>query len=284
MKMKVYHGNIGDSHNFVSKEYLELNGCGVSDYNSGDYTTIREQGRKDYQLIYLASGKMTSLVIDKTVELNAGDVLIHYPGDIHTYTYLEKDKYESLWIQFSGTGVEELLKDLGIFGQRLIKTSPDASLNYLFERIFWEHKLKRHAYKTIEVSLVLEILSSISRASEDYKESLSSAHSSQINAVLLDMETNLRKNYPIERYAALLNLSVSRFAHLFAKEVGISPHKYILQLKITKASQLLRQTDMAVGEVAQFVGFQDPLYFSRIYKKSTGLTPMEYKASSKSTL
>ncbi len=284
MKMKIYNGNIGDSNNFISEEYLELHGCGVSNYNSGDYTTIRENGRKDYQLIYLSRGKMSALVIDKTVELNAGDVLIYYPDEIHKYTYLEKDKYESLWIQFSGSGVESILRKLGIFGEHIIHTTRDQSIDYLFERIFWEHKLKRHAYKTIEVSLILEILSSISRRNTASDIKYSTTQSAQINAVLLQMETDIRKNTPLKNYAKIMNLSVSRFSHIFTSEIGIPPHKYILQLKINKASQLLRQTDMNVGEIAQFVGFSDPLYFSRLYKKSTGMTPMDYKTASKSSM
>ena len=99
----------------------------------------------------------------------------------------------------------------------------------------------------------------------------------KIEQVLIKMENDIKDNLTIADYAAEVHLSVDRFSHLFSETMGISPHKYMLEIKINKAKQLFRQTDLNVREVAEFVGISDPLYFSRLFKKQTGVTPTDYR-------
>ena len=66
-------------------------------------------------------------------------------------------------------------------------------------------------------------------------------------------------------------------AHLFKKEVGISPHKYITDVRIRQAKYLLEYSDLNINEVSVSVGFEDALYFSRMFKKYTGVSPQKYK-------
>lgn len=277
--MKILHGNIGDENDYVSEQYLEINNAGVSNWSHGDYTVIREHGRKDYQITYLKSGKMTALVDDKTVKIGGGKVLIHHPNDTHKYSYLQKDKYESLWLQFSGKGSNEILESLGLSDKRLISVSRSEELEFLFSRIVSEHKLKHRGYKTQETALLLEILCYISRNDSEQFSAKEIFSNQKIENILVNMERDVTKNKSVEDYAEMMNLSVSRFSHVFTEAVGVSPHRYILNLKINKSKQMLRQTDMNVCEVGRYVGFNDALYFSRIFKKLTGETPKKYKAS-----
>ena len=87
----------------------------------------------------------------------------------------------------------------------------------------------------------------------------------------------INEEIDMKKYAKELNLSYSRFAHMFTDQIGISPHKYILQYRIFKAAELLMTSSLNVSEISENVGFQDSLYFSRMFRKHMGMSPTEYR-------
>jgi AraC-like DNA-binding protein len=70
--------------------------------------------------------------------------------------------------------------------------------------------------------------------------------------------------------------------HLFKKNIGTSVHQYHLILRMEHAKKNLAAKDFSVAEVASMSGFDDPLYFSRIFKKITGMSPKEFQKAQKS--
>ncbi|WP_417602819.1 helix-turn-helix transcriptional regulator [Owenweeksia hongkongensis] len=85
-------------------------------------------------------------------------------------------------------------------------------------------------------------------------------------------------NLSIEELAALASVSVSSFKRAFKKEFNDTPAHYFNVQKIKKAKELLSLTDMAISQIAYEIGFNDPLYFTRLFKKSETLTPSEYRS------
>ena len=61
--------------------------------------------------------------------------------------------------------------------------------------------------------------------------------------------------------------------------MGMTPMQYITFLRITRAKELLRSTDYSIQEISSMVGYENPLYFSRIFKKQTGYSPSEYRSA-----
>jgi transcriptional regulator GlxA family with amidase domain len=73
------------------------------------------------------------------------------------------------------------------------------------------------------------------------------------------------------------HLSVSRYCFLFKRRFGVSPQKYILELRISTAKELLTSTDLPIKEIGSACGYADPHFFSRIFCKSCGVSPTEYR-------
>ena len=91
------------------------------------------------------------------------------------------------------------------------------------------------------------------------------------------MKENLDKCFSINELASNLKYSVSHYSDLFKKKTGVPPMHYFNQLKIQKSCQYLYFTNLTIKEIGFKVGFDDPYYFSRMFKKLMGLSPVNYR-------
>ena len=88
-------------------------------------------------------------------------------------------------------------------------------------------------------------------------------------------------NLMLQDVAGEINMSNSRFSTVFAQETGYTFTEYLTMLRISKAQELLKATDLRSSKIAQSVGYTDPHYFSYLFKKRTGMTPSEYRSGDK---
>ncbi|HNB54577.1 MAG TPA: helix-turn-helix domain-containing protein, partial [Anaerolineales bacterium] len=82
----------------------------------------------------------------------------------------------------------------------------------------------------------------------------------------------------LNEVASQVNLSASHFSMVFSQETGQTFKEYLTELRMNKARELLRMTMLRSAEIAYQVGYHDPHYFSAVFKKNTGLSPLEFRA------
>lgn len=78
--------------------------------------------------------------------------------------------------------------------------------------------------------------------------------------------------------SASLKLDRKYLSALFKRTVGLPPQQYLLNFRIAKACELLAESSCTVGEIARSVGYQDPLLFSRMFKRVKGCSPKDYRS------
>ena len=100
--------------------------------------------------------------------------------------------------------------------------------------------------------------------------------SSMDNAVRYFHE-NYNKQICIEEYAAKQHMSVSWFIRNFKEYTDVTPTQYLLSLRISNAQTLLETTNYNVTEISEIVGYNNPLYFSRLFKKQVGMSPSDFR-------
>jgi AraC family transcriptional regulator of arabinose operon len=92
-----------------------------------------------------------------------------------------------------------------------------------------------------------------------------------------DMAGRLAEPITVAELARHADLSPSRFAHLFAEQVGVSAMRYLERQRMRLAEQLLDLTPRTVAEIARTVGYDDPLYFSSRFRAHAGMPPSRYR-------
>ncbi len=100
-----------------------------------------------------------------------------------------------------------------------------------------------------------------------------------LRQVLDYINDSLDQDIKLADLAALLNLSQFHFSHLFKQSLGIAPYQYLLQQRIERAKQLLKQTDQSIMDIALMCGFNSHSHLSKQFRQFTGVTPTIYRES-----
>ena len=204
-------------------------------------------------------------------------MVLFRPGEPQVYYYYAEDKTEVYWVHFTGSEVEkyldhyELPKDENVF---FTGVSPDYP--WIFNQIIRELQLQRVNYEEMLRILLRHILLAINRYVKEGKQTKSDLVNEMERAAHY-FEENYNKDISIEQYAAEHLMTVNRFIISFKNIMKMTPMQYIMSLRITAAKGYFDSTNKNVTEVASAVGYDNSLYFSRVFKKYTGYSPSEYK-------
>lgn len=155
-----------------------------------------------------------------------------------------------------------------------IKTRNPEYVKHRFERLFVDSRGDRKFRSYICIGILQELLGMFARELESPTITPSKVkYASIIEQYLLE---NYRKNIEIEQLAKLINRSPSYTISVFKELMGQSPIRYIHQLRIIEACNLLLNTDMTIVTISEYLGYYDPSYFSRMFKKLTAMSPKEF--------
>ena len=187
------------------------------------------------------------------------------------YSYYAKEKPEIYWIHFTGNECENILKQYDIkncyIGERLY-------LKLLFQDIITELQLKKISYEDIVLHNFYILLCFIHRSFYSISRPLDNDFS--FDRLLLELNSKYANKWSVASMADYCKLSQSSFSHMFKDRMGMSPMHYLNYQRIEKAKDFLLSNSMTISNISRLVGFDDPLYFSRVFKKYTGASPQAY--------
>ena len=145
------------------------------------------------------------------------------------------------------------------------------------------HFLSRQDYLTslLALNTMDEIqqwfINKIVSACRDVVSSKEKQGSSSVERAKAYIAERYNKDISLDDVSREMDISPYYFSKLFKEETGENFIEYLTSLRINKAKQLISGTDMSMKEICTEVGYADPNYFSRIFKKNVGVTPTEYK-------
>ena len=112
---------------------------------------------------------------------------------------------------------------------------------------------------------------------EIHDVSASVTAATHIKKALAIMEKSIQHSIGMNEIAFLLAISPEHFSRIFTQEIKMSPLQYFLRLKIEGAAGLLISTNKRISEIAFWFGFENQFHFSRVFKRYTGIAPIEYR-------
>ena len=99
-----------------------------------------------------------------------------------------------------------------------------------------------------------------------------------LRSILAYIDRNYMRRLTLDDVAQHVFLNKTYVSQLFGKHLGISFVSYLEGVRIQKAQELLRDTDLSVTEVAAATGYASQSYFTKVFKKRVGVTPLQYRA------
>lgn len=239
------------------------------------------------ELYYLQRGECKFVVNSACVSLKAGDILLIRPGDRHSTTYTGQDASirTNLFIdpRFLPRQLLELVPQIQMMCAESCRIVLDKysllTLQELFRKITNEQISPGPYAKVTETLYVCEIFMLLIEHGQI---------SHNIFVPIRDMESDIRlalhyidTMYPspltLQDIAKKLQLNTSYFSHKFHVATGYTFKEYLNNVRIRNAANQLLVTDDSITRIALNCGFSSSNYFKDLFKKSTGMTPREYR-------
>ncbi|MFD2613312.1 AraC family transcriptional regulator [Paenibacillus gansuensis] len=237
----------------------------------------------DYIIVHLVmSGKGIFHNLGKDYALSAGDSFFILPGDLVYYQADYDDPWKYTWIAFRGAAAEELLLGMDISVHRPVVTARNLrKMQLYFTRII--HTLQQGGnYTDLEAGGYLRLLLGEYGASNGNSPQgavpPATMIQQQVEQAIRWITLQYYQPISIENMAKTLGYHRTHLSKMFKQYTGLSPMNYLLKVRMERAQKLLGER-LTIDQVASSVGFTDPLYFSKQFKKWNGCSPSEYRAS-----
>lgn len=258
---------------------LIVGSCGVYRLKTvAKLPTWRPKGRLDYQLLYVVSGKAHFYFKGKERIVSAGHMVLYKPRQEQKYDYFCEDKPEVYWIHFTGSDVKNILRKYEIpMDDPVFASGASATYAYLFKEIINEIQTGKVGFEELITMYLHQIFLLVQRFRQEKNPTVNSYLQEEMEFARRYFNEHYNEPISIEKYAQSRGMSVSWFQKNFKQFMNHSPTQYILTIRVKNAASLLETTDYSMAEIAAIVGYDDPLYFSRLFHKLKGMSPSQYR-------
>lgn len=246
---------------------------------------VRRNVHTDYLIIFCHGGRGRFRIGRHQGYLVPGQILVLPKGISHTYQSDSDHPWSIYWAHFNGERVEDFMDYIGmptniksafqrnfkpvitLSNWRPLLADVTQLLNLQHERLSLDRGILASA-------LLKKLLSEIPLLAN--KEA-SVKNEFSLDALDRFMRDNSHKTLQLEELAEFSGLSKFHFSKRFRQVTGLSPLQYFTRMKVNQAAQMLQEGEHTVRQISQTLGFDDPYYFSRLFKKHTGSAPQHYR-------
>ena len=240
--------------------------------------TWRPKGRLDYQLLYIVSGKGHFYFHGEDRVVYAGRMVLIQPRQEQRYEYFGEDKTEVYWVHFTGSDVKNILHSYNIpMDDPIFYSGASSTYSYLFKEMIHELQNCKTGYEDLLAMYLRQIFLLVQRTRQEERPTVSTYIQEEMEFARRYFNEHYNEPISIQEYAESRNMSVCYFQRNFKQIVKHTPMQYLLTIRVNNAASLLETTDYSMAEIAAIVGYEDPLYFSRLFRKIKGVSPRDYR-------
>jgi AraC family transcriptional regulator, arabinose operon regulatory protein len=273
LKSKIHHNQWLNQLYVISLGYYP---------NANRHYTYRKEGLGENIFFYCVDGVGWYTIKDKAYKVYPNEFFILPKNMEHSYGSDDKNPWTIYWVHFGGDALS-VFNSMNIvrhhFKPHHVKASKE--IIAVFTKMYKALEAGYSIENLMFANMCLMEFVSLFLYQEKHFISEAPVKTDCVDSAIAYMQKKLCENITLEDLSKESNYSVSRFSNLFRQKTGYAPIDYFIQMKMQRASQQLDFTDKSIKDIAYGLGFDDPYYFSRMFKKVIGMSPLKYRAVKK---
>ena len=268
--------NYKNSYKVTEKELVSLSVYNVGFQKCNPLYQWGPGVRDHYLIHYIISGKGTYRVNHKTFSLKAGDTFLVYPDTEVTYCADETDPWEYAWVGFTGSDASMILSATDFSKEKpVIQDTPmGESVHRQILHIYdargneFEHAVEMTGRLYTTLALFMHTAT---------HENMQNSANSYVQKGIEFISSHYSYNITVEDIADYVGVSRSHLFRSFESILGESPKEYLTAFRMKQACYLLEHSDLSITAIANSIGFDNSLYFSKTFHKRKGMSPKDYR-------
>lgn len=257
----------------VKKLPIHLAGIGGTDYQ---YHVIRPEGYHWHQILFSSGGNGFLTYDNQTVPVSEGDFFFLPAGYPHEY-YSENPKWEVWWVAFDGYACTHILSQFQMTKPVVIRPQESSALQRICYKMYSAQKTDKMYCDYSCSGYVYDYLIEFHHFMDSKLNKLRNERNKLLLPVLNYIDDNFRSDFPLTALADLAGITPQHLCRVFKETMNMRPVEYLTQKRLSEAKRLLQRNEQSISEIAVLSGFTDVRYFSTVFKKHEGMTPMDYK-------
>lgn len=268
-----------EKYYFTSPTNTDLNmyRCGFEDCKPGH--SWGPGIRDHYSLHYILDGRGTFHINGKSYNLGKYDGFLICPDTIVNYQADLQEPWSYGWVGFHGLKAEGFLKQAGLTLQNpVFRYDRDTFLKDCLARMMETKDMVRGREIRL-LGQLYEFLSQLVEAAEGGSAAFE-AHMRKeeyIRKAIEFIQMNYSRRINIAEIARHVGLDRSYLYSVFKEQLKMSLQEFLLKYRMDKACELMRGDSLSIGDIARSVGYEDPLVFSKAFKKIKGASPRDFR-------
>lgn len=243
----------------------------VSNYSYGP--AIREH----YLIHYCLKGKGYYHYQNKIYPIKAGEAFIIFPNEVTFYQADKDDPWEYTWIGFGGKNAKLYLEHCHLTQENVVvQCKYMKELENCLEQMLYHHQLS-YSNELMLQGYLYQFFAYLAKSANLTYHSEVENENIYVSKAIEYIQNNYQNPVTVELLANFVGIHRSYLSTLFEQHLQLSPQQFLLKYRITKAKNMLINTDISIQQVAASIGYANQLSFSKAFKKVVGISPSFYR-------
>lgn len=249
--------------------------CGRQDSSPGELAgpAVREH----YLLYFCLEGRGEYQFRDTHCAIGPGEGFLVPPGEVVSIRADQKEPWKLIWVGFTGCRAAEYLGRCGLGKEnRAFRCDVPEQLERCVQEMVRCEMLGR-GHEFLLLGELYRFLGWIARSFEGQGRRSREAGTEYVERAADYIRSHFQEDLTVSKLALYVGLNRSYLTTVFQNTLHVSPQQFLMRFRMERASQLLLEGTLSVGEVARSCGYPDPLTFSKAFKRTLGVTPSQYQ-------
>lgn len=253
--------------------------CGIHDTLCKNGFVLHPHMHREFEFLVLEKGRAKLYIENEELEISAGEGVFINAEELHTGIKADNEEAKFFAVVFAPEIFGNFAMD--IIMQKYVepvirkKIRPRRRLDKkCVELLIRVHKADN---ELMIKALLFEIWNLCIQGANKNTETLKNKNVDDMKMMMNYIKDNYSRDVSLEEMAAYLNISKGFLCRQFSRIMHMTPFEYLSRIRIEKSCEMLKATDLSIGEIATSCGFNSFAYFSKIFRQKVGVSPREYR-------